>query len=118
VGLKDIASEINADQHNRVRHSTWGHLFPADDWTAEGIIVVADTTYDGTVIIAEDEHFPQSPWWHASIYDWADGFVTDRAKENTVWKAIIKAYVKQLLINERKIFIKTIKYAEIYSHKT
>ncbi len=66
-----IHSQIEADNKNKAIHETFGHLFP-NKKHYEGIVRIAYTVYGNIEVLDENDTLPNSsPWWFASLNDFA-----------------------------------------------
>lgn len=57
-----------------VREDTWGHLRPRPDVWHPGVIVFAESAFDGRVILHADfgDAVPDSPWFYEQLHEWLD----------------------------------------------
>ena len=67
-----MSDQITADVMRAVQHDTFGYLFPSKEWYWIGSVRVSFSAY-GNVTVLDDkvEGIEPSPWWYASLNDFA-----------------------------------------------
>jgi len=77
MSMADSFGKYEANHKRKVYATTWGHLFPEPE-SYHGSIRVANTTYDGVVVLQENiPGIYASPWWYDCIHEFVHSLTDD-----------------------------------------